>query len=163
MADTIPELLGIIREEISLYRELVEHARQKTTLLVRGSVEPILESNKIEETVNSKLRNLEKEMARLCYDLGKTFRMPGQEFTLIKLADCLEQSTAMEIRSQASLFANIVKQLKSTNRRNMRLIDKSIHYSRGLLALISNVSASYMKTGLFESIPTVQPTFSQRV
>jgi hypothetical protein len=55
-----------------------------------------------------------------------------------------------------------VEQLKSVNRRNMRLIDKSIYYSSGLLGLISNASSSYKRTGLFEPIPSVQPTFSQR-
>ena len=162
MADQIQELLGIIREEISLYRELVEHIRQKTTLLVHGSVEPVLESNKIEETVNSRLRSLEKEMAQRCFDLGKTFRIPCKEFTLAKLADHLEQSIAIEVRSQTALLKKIVKQLQSVNNRNRRLIEKSLHYSRGLLALISNASALYKKTGLFEPIPTIKPTFSQR-
>ncbi len=162
MDDRISDLLGIIRDEISIYRDLIEHARRKTALLVQGRVEAILESNKIEETFNIKLRALETEMARLCHDLAQSFRIPREEFTLMKLADSLEQSLALEIRAQTTLFRNIVMQLKSVTQRNIRLIERSIHYSRGLLALISNASGSYQKTGLFESIPSVQPTFSQR-
>jgi flagellar biosynthesis/type III secretory pathway chaperone len=80
----------------------------------------------------------------------------------MKLADNLEQSLALEIRTQTTLFRNIVNQLKSVNQRNMRLIERSIYYSRGLLALISNASGSYKQSGLFESVPSVPPAFSQR-
>jgi hypothetical protein len=162
MTDPISDLLGIVREEINLYRDLVEHARRKTALLVQGSVEAILESNKIEETFNSRLRILELEMKKLCYVLSKAFRIPREEFTLMKLADNLEQSLAQEIRSQATLFGNIVRQLKSVSQRNRRLTENSIQYSRGLLELICNASGAYRPNGLFEQIPSIQPSFSQR-
>jgi flagellar biosynthesis/type III secretory pathway chaperone len=162
MNDGISDLLGIVRQEISLYRDLMEHARRKTALLVQGHVEAILESNRIEEMLNAKLRSLETEMACLCRDLGRAFRIPREEFTLMKLADSLEQSLAFEIKSQSALFRNIVKQLKSVNQRNVKLIEKSVRYSEGILALFSNATSSYQPTGLFESIPKIQPTFSQR-
>ena len=162
MDDRISSLLEIVREEISLYRDLIEHARRKTPLLVQGRVDAILESNKVEEVFNCKLRTLEGEMTRICCDLAKSFRIPLEEFTLMKLADSLEQSLASEIKTQTTLFRNIVKQLKSVSQRNMRLIEKSLHYSRGLLALIANTSGSYQQSGLFESIPSIQPTFSER-
>jgi hypothetical protein len=162
MDDRISDLLGIIREEVSLYRDLIEHVRRKTALLAQGRVEAILESNKLEETFNLKLRFLENEMARLCSDLCQILGIPREEFTLMRLADNLEQSLAQEIRSQTTLFRNIVKQLKSVTQRNIRLIERSIHYSRGLLDLISNATSSYQRTGLFRSVPSVQPTFSQR-
>jgi len=162
MHDPVSDLLGIVREEINLYRDLVEHARRKTALLVQGRVDAILESNKIEESFNSKLRALEMEMARLCHELGRTFQIPREEFTLMKLAENIEQPLALEIRSQTTLFRNIVRQLKSVNQRNRTLIEKSLHYSRGLLAIFSNASGSYRQNGLFEQIPSIQPTFSQR-
>jgi hypothetical protein len=162
MDDRISDLLGIIREEIKLYRDLIEHARRKTALLVQGRVEAILESNKSEEAFNSQLRSLESEMAHLCRELAQSFRIPREEFTLMRLAESLEQSLALEIRNQTTLFRNMVNQLKSVSQRNIRLIERSIHYSRGLLAMISNASGSYQQTGLFEPIPTIQPTFSER-
>lgn len=162
MHNPVSDLLGIIREEINLYRDLVEHARRKTALLVQGSVDAILESNKIEEAFNSKLRTLEMEMARLCQEIGRTFQIPREEFTLMKLAESIEQPLALEIRSQTTLFRNIVRQLKAVNQRNRKLIEKSLHYSRGLLTIFSNASGSYRQNGLFEQIPSIQPTFSQR-
>jgi hypothetical protein len=162
MKDVISDLLGIVREEINLYRDLMEHARRKTALLVQGRVDAILESNKIEEMYSARLRTLESAMACLCSDLSKFFGIPREEFTLMKLADSLEQSLALEIRSQAALFGNIVKQLKSINQRNRMLVEKSLRYSEGLLAIFSNATSSYQPTGLFEPISQIPPTFSQR-
>jgi hypothetical protein len=162
MDDRIAALLGILQEEIGLYLNLIEHARRKTALLVQGRVEAILESNRIEELNNAKLLSLETERVRICQEVGLSLRIPREQITLMKLADSIEQSRAQEIRTQATLFRNIVKQLKSVSRRNMRLTERFLHYSQGMLALISNASGSYRKTGLFEPAPSIQPTFSQR-
>jgi hypothetical protein len=162
MMDPVPDLLGIIREEIVLCRDLVEHATQKTSLLVQGSVEEILENDKIEQTLSSKLCLLEKETKRLCLDLGRAFRIPNEEFTLMKLADHLEPPLALELRSQAALFRDLAQQLKSISRRNMKLIEKSMKCFRDILSLMCNVSGSYRQNGFFEQLPSVQPTFSQQ-
>lgn len=162
MGNPVAELLGLIREEIQLYRDLIEHARRKTALLVQGSVQAILESNKVEETFNIKLRMLEDEVTRLCRELCQKFSMPREEFTLLKLAEGCEKPVAEEIKSQTGLFKNLVEQLKSVNQRNMRLIESSVTYSRGLLDLLANATSSYQATGLFRPIPATQRTISHR-
>jgi hypothetical protein len=80
----------------------------------------------------------------------------------MKLADCLDPSLALELKTQTTLLRNIVKQLKSISRQNIRLMERSIHHSGGLLALISNALGSYRHTGLFDPIPSVYPAYSQR-
>ena len=156
-------LLGVIREEIEVYRGLIEHARRKTALLIQGSAEDLLESNKIEETFNIKLRILETEMTRLCRDLAQVFNIPCAEFTLLKLAEGTEQAVAEEIRSQATLFRHLLDQLKLVNQRNRKLVESSMRYSRGLLDLISNATGSYQGTGLFVPLPAVRTTISHRI
>ena len=163
MDSKVSDLLRIVREEIALYRDLIEHARRKTSLLVQGKVEAILESNKIEETFNIKLHILETEMRRLCLELSQSLKIPSEEFTLLKLADGAEQPIASEIKAQTNLFKNLIEQLKSVNRRNGKLIEGSVHYSRGLLDFLSNATSSYQGTGLFKPLPAVQATFSDRV
>ncbi len=163
MENLLSALLGIVRDEIALYRDLIEHARQKTALLVRGRTEELLESNKVEETFNIKLRILESEMIRLCSELAQGLNIPRAEFTLLKLAEGAEQAVAAEIRSQTSLFKNLLEQLKAVNQRNMKLVESSMRYSRGLMDLISNATGSYQGTGLFVPLPAVRTTISHRV
>jgi hypothetical protein len=163
MEQPVLELLRIIREEVGLYRDLIEHARRKTALLVHGSVTAILESNKVEETFNTKLRTLEDEMARLCRELSKVCGLSGEAFTLLKLAEGLDQPLADEIKRETGLFRNLIDQLKAVNQRNMRLIENSVRYSRGLLDFLAGASCPYQATGVFRPYPAVQTTISDRV
>ncbi len=163
MDNRISDLLRIIREEIELYRDLIEHARRKTALLVQGRAEELLESNKVEETYNIKLRILETEMGRLCTNLSGDLEIPRSEFTLLKLAEGTEPEVAAEIRTQTNLFRHILDQLKAVNQRNTKLAESSMRYSRGLLDLISNAAGSYKSTGLFGPLAAIHTTFSHQV
>jgi hypothetical protein len=162
MNDQASDLLGIIREEICLCRDLVEHSQHKATLIALGSVEDILESNRIEESHSSRLLALEEDMKRLCCDLGRTCRIPSEEVTIMKLADYFERSLALEIKGQSDICRNLMQQLSSVSRRNKRLIEKSMRLSNGLLAIISNATGAYHQSGSFEQIPSLAPTFSRQ-
>ncbi len=162
MNEQITALLNVMREEIVLYRDLITHARQKTALLVRGSLEAIQESNKADETFNIKLRILENEMARIGRQLSQALQISNEEFTLLKLAEGLEPSVAEEIRSQSTLFKNLVEQLKGINQRNRKLVENSLHYSRGFLDLISNATSSYQSNGLFKPYAAAHTTISSK-
>ncbi len=163
MERRISDLLGVVGKEINLYRELIEHAREKTALLAQGRLETILESSKIEETYNIKLRFLENEIKRLCSEIRQISGIACEGFTLMKLAENLEQPSATELKYQATLFRNLVMQLKAVSQRNLLMIEKSVKFTQGLLGLISSATSPYQQTGLFRSIPAVQPTFSHRV
>jgi hypothetical protein len=162
MDEQITALMKIVGEEIALYRDLIAHARKKTAFLVRGSLEAILESNKTDETFNAKLRLLEDEMARLCQQLCQALHIAREEFTLLKLAEGVEQSLAVEIRSQSMIFKNLVDQLKGVNQRNRKLVESSLRYSRGLLDFIANATSSYQSNGLFKPYGAVHSTISNK-
>jgi hypothetical protein len=162
MEEQIAALMKIVGEEIALYRDLIAHARRKTSLLVYGTLEAILESNKTDETYNVKLRLLENEMARLCQQLCQALHMARDEFTLLKLADGVEQSVAAEIRSQSTLFKHLVEQLKGVSQRNRKLVESSLHYSRGVLDFISNATSSYQANGLFRPYAAAQTTLCNK-
>lgn len=162
MENRIGELLRIVQEEIGLYRDLIEHSRRKTALLIQGRPEPLEESNRVDDSFNQKLRMLESEMDRLTSDLSAAFGIPMEEFTLLKLADLVEASAAVEIRSLVRLFKNLISQLKTVNQRNIRLIESSVRYSRGLLDLIANATTSYQDSGLFRPLPSFTATISHR-
>ena len=162
MDEQIAALLRIVGEEIGLYRELIAHARRKTAVLARGSLESIQETNKIDETFNAKLRLLEDEMARLCQQLCQALHIEREQFTLLKLAESVEQSIAAEIRSQSMIFKNLVEQLKGINQRNRKLVESSLHYSRGLLDFIANATSSYQSNGLFTPYAVAHRTISSK-
>lgn len=163
MTQELSAFLKIVQEEIDIYRELIAHARKKTSLLVRGHLEAILESNKIDETFSVKLRMLEDELARLSVQICQKFQIKREEFTLLKLAENADPSLAEELRSQSTLFKNLVDQLKKVNQRNKKLVESSLNYSRGLVDYISNATSSYQDSGLLKPLSTMHSTISSRV
>jgi flagellar biosynthesis/type III secretory pathway chaperone len=162
MDEQISAIVRLVREEVNLYRELIIHAREKTALLVRGTLESILESNKIDETFNLRLRALEDEIVRLTGQACESLHISREEFNLLRLAEGADPSVANEIRSLTTLFRNLVDQLKQVNQRNMRLIESSLHLSRGLIDFISNATSSYQDTGMLRSYPAARSTISSR-
>jgi len=162
MNDPVSGLLGIVREEISLYQDLVEHAQRKTALLVQADAAAVEDSNRADEGHSFRLRRLESEMRQVCRDLGCAYRIPPEEFSLERLAARAEPALALEIRSQSALLRNLARQLKSALEHNKRFVEKSLCYSRGLLALLGNASGSYQQSGLFEKVPPIRPAFSKR-
>jgi hypothetical protein len=72
----ISDLLEIVQEEVRLYRELIEHTQRKSSILVQGCVETILESNRVDEMYHAKIRALENKRVRLCQDLSRSLRIP---------------------------------------------------------------------------------------
>lgn len=162
MDELVTAVLRIVKEEIDLYRELTTHARAKTALLVRGRLDAILESNRVDESFNLKLRTLEDEMSRLTIQICRMLQIPREKFTLLGLAERSDPSTAEEIRSLATLFRNLISQLKKVNQRNMRLIESSLHISRGLIDFVSNATSSYQESGLLKPYSGSQSTMSSR-
>jgi hypothetical protein len=162
MDEQVSALMRIIGEEIALYRDLIAHVRKKTALLVRGPLEAILESNKIEETFNIKLRILEDEAARLCQQLCRASHIAREEFTLLKLAEGVDRSVAAEIRSRSTLFKHMVEQLKRITQRNRKLVEGSLYFCRSLLDFASNTTSSYQCTGRFKPYSAAANTISSR-
>jgi len=162
MSGKVSELLRMIREEISLYQELVEHARRKEALLAQADAEAVEHSNKADEAYSLRLRKLESEMRRLCRELGRGYGIPPEECSLERLVVQLEPALALEIRSQSALLRNSVKSLKPILERSRRLAEKSLCHTSGLLALLSNANGSYRQNGLFEEVSPIRPAFSQQ-
>ncbi len=162
MEEKISALMAVMREEIGLYRDLIAHARKKTALLVRGSLDALMESNKVEEAFNSRLRVLENDLKRLCSEIGQLLNLSREEITLLRLADGVKSPYADEIRSQSTLFKNLVEQLKQVNRRNIRLLESSLQYSRGLLDFIANATGSYEDSGLLKPCTPHQTRISSK-
>jgi hypothetical protein len=80
----------------------------------------------------------------------------------LKLAEGVEQSVAAEIRSQSLLFKHLVEQLKGVNQRNRKLVESSLHFSRGILDFIANATSSYQSNGMFKPYSAAHTTISNK-
>ena len=159
MKEQISELLGIIRDEIRFYHELLECEQHKTTLLAGGRLEELMECNSTEQDCTINLQKLETKRLRLCEKLGEEFKIPQEEFTLPRLAESLDNP--QELNESAALLRNIVKSVQAAGTRNSGLIEKPLRYAEGMLTIFSNAAGPYQPDGTFNAEASVHPTFSQ--
>jgi len=159
MNEQIPELLGILRDEIRLYHDLLECERRKTELLTGGRVEELMECNKTEEDIVVGLRELETKRLRLCDRLCGELEIPREEFTLARLAEA--PGCTPELDESAVLLRNVVQRVQVVGARNRDLIEKPLRYTEGMLTIFSNAAGPYQPNGTFNAEASVLPTFSQ--
>jgi len=159
MKEQISELLGIIRDEIRFYHDLLECEQHKTSLLSGGRLEELVECNSNEQDCVIHLQELEKKRLRLCEKFCKELGIPREEFTLSHLAESLD--VPHELNESAALLRNIVQNTRDLSARNSGLIEKPLRYAEGMLTIFSNAVGPYQPNGTFNAEASVQPTFSQ--
>jgi hypothetical protein len=159
MNEQIPELLGILRDEIRFYHNLLECEQRKTSLLAGGHVEELMECNKTEEESVVRLQELEAKRLRLCEKFCEELGIPREEFTLTRLAEALD--SPHELNESATLLRNIVQSVQVIGARNRDLIEMPLRYAEGMLTIFSNAAGPYQPNGTFNAEASVQPTFSQ--
>ena len=159
MKEQISELLGIIRDEIRFYHDLLECEQLKTTLLTGGRLEELVECNRTEEDRVVRLRDLEAKRVRLCEKLCVELGIPQKEFTLTRLAESLDNP--QELKESAELLRSVVQNVQVVGARNSGLVEKPLRYAEGLLSIFSNAAGPYQPDGTFNAEASVHPTFSQ--
>jgi len=159
MSEHIPELLGILRNQIRLYHDLLENEQLKTTLLADGRVEELMECNKTEEDNVTRLKKLETKRLRLCEKICGELGIPREDFSLARLAEFCD--IPHELDESAVLLRNIVRRVQDVGARNQNLMEKPLRYAEGLLTIFSNAAGPYQPNGTFNAEASVRPTFSQ--
>ena len=159
MSEKIPELLGILRDEIRFYHGLLECEQRKTALLAGGYIEELMECNKIEEESVVHLRDLEEKRMSICDTLCEELQIPREEFTLARLAEFLDNPH--ELDESAVLLRGAIKSVQVVGARNRDLMEKPLRYVEGMLTVFSNAAGPYQPNGTFKTEASVHPTFSQ--
>ena len=159
MNERIPELLGILRDEIRFYQELLECEERKTTLLADGRVEELEECNKTAENSATRLQELGAKRMSICGKFCEEHNIPQEEFTLARLAELLDNPH--ELNETAALLRDVVQRVQTAGARNSDLIKKPLYYAEGMLSIFSNATGPYQPNGTFNAEASVLPTFSQ--
>ena len=159
MNEQITELLGILRDEIGSYHDILECEQRKVALLTGGPVEDLMECNKTEEDSIIRLQELEAKRLRICEKLCDELGIPREEFSLARLAESIESPN--ELDESAALLREVVRNVQVVGARNSAMIEKPLRYVEGMLTIFSNVAGPYQSDGTFNPEASVDPTFSK--
>jgi uncharacterized HAD superfamily protein len=162
MEKDLLQLIRIIREELDLYKNLVEKLRKKTDIIVEGNMSEIIKSTGEEEAVVLKIRMLENELITLCGSIATQLGIPFEGFTLSGLADKVAHGFAHQLRVFSDAFSELISEIRKANRRNMILLNNYFHYANVMTSMIYDATTSYENSGILSPLKPAASSISQQ-
>ena len=152
----LDSLIDLLKREIMVYKELQATIAHEKTILLKPSLERILESNSKKETVILKAKMLEEGRLKLVRKIARMLNLEDREINLTTLCSYADPLQEKELKQCQSILNGLLTKNKEMNKNNKELLDYSLHFLQGSVdfihSLFSSASASYMPSGKMRPI-----------
>jgi flagellar biosynthesis/type III secretory pathway chaperone len=152
----IDSLIGLLRREIVVYRELQATIAHEKIILLKPSLERLLESNSKKETVILKAKMLEEGRLKLVRKIAKMLDLEEDEVNLTILCSHAGSDQQTELQECQSTLNTLLAKSRQMNQNNKELLNYSLHFLQGSVdfihSLLSSASACYMPSGRMRSV-----------
>ncbi|MGA2331510.1 MAG: flagellar protein FlgN [Syntrophales bacterium] len=147
----IDSLIGLLKREIVVYRELQATIAQEKIILLKPSLERLLESNSKKETVILKAKMLEEGRLKLVKKIANMLDLDENDVNLTVLCSHADPDQQTDLRECQSTLNRLLTDSRKMNQSNKDLLDYSLHFLQGSIdfihSLLSSASACYMPSG----------------
>lgn len=158
--DELPPLLDsliiLLKKEVIVYRELQSTISHEKAILIKPSLERLLESNSKKETVILKAKMLEDGRLKLVKKIAKILALEENEINLTVLYSYADHDQKECLQECQSVLSSLLANNREMNKNNKELLDFSLHFLQGSVnfihSLISSASACYMPSGKMRPI-----------
>jgi len=125
-------LIGNMKNQKEIYRELLALSEKKTDVLVKGDVKALEEITEVEQEMILKLGRIESERMEIVESLC------GGETTAEKLKDILPADKKKEFESIVEELKGILLKLQRSNEVNEKLIRGALEYINFSIELMTS-------------------------
>jgi len=147
----IDSLVGLLKREILVYRELQSAITHEKVILLKPSLERLLESNGKKETVILKAKMLEEGRLKLVRKIAKMLDLGENEVNLTMLCSYADPHQQTDLQECQSTLNKLLTDSREMNQNNKELLNYSLHFLQGSVdfihSILSSPSACYMPTG----------------
>ena len=152
----IDSLIGLLKREIVIYRELQATITEEKIILLKPSLERLLESNSKKETVVLKAKMLEEGRLKLVRKIAKSLDLEESEINLTILCSHADPDQQTDLRECQATLNTLLTESREMNQNNKELLNYSLHFLQGSVdfihSLLSSASACYMPSGKIRPI-----------
>lgn len=152
----LDSLIDLLKREIAVYGELHTAIIQERQILLKPSLDRILESNSKKETVLLKAKMLEEGRLKVVKKIAKMLELEERDINLTTLLPYADYSQEKDLRDCQSILHGLVVENREMNKNNKGLIDYSLQFLQGSVdfihSLMSSASACYMPSGKMRPI-----------
>jgi flagellar biosynthesis/type III secretory pathway chaperone len=152
----LDSLIDLLKREIAVYRELQTTITQERVILLKPSLDRILESNSKKETVLLKAKMLEEGRLKIVKKIAKMLDLEEKEINLSTLISYADHDQEKDLIECQSILHGLVAKNREMNQNNKGLLDYSLQFLQGSVdfihSLMSSASACYMPSGKMRPI-----------
>jgi len=157
MDGLLAELAAVLGREIDLYRQLLTLIRRERGRIIKGELARLTEVVRKKEALARELTQLEVSrmslLDRLAWELGE----PAGTLTLLRVAERAAGETGDGFRELLREFRGLIGRLVAANEVNRNLLDRSLEFVQGSLALFRTVATTAPTYGATGRLGTTDP------
>jgi flagellar biosynthesis/type III secretory pathway chaperone len=131
-------LLKILKQEVSLYKEIIEILQKEREAIISRSPNALLGTNQDKETLLAELESLEEGRQLWVKKLAEELNFSSPKITLSLLAEKLKDPWASQLKSYQQHLSSLINTAVKLNQDNARLLHHSCNAVKQLLTLISS-------------------------
>lgn len=136
------ELLGILDNELNIYKEMLELSKQKTQIIVEGKVTELDKIVKVEQALVIQISKIEKKREAIFESASHEggINKNNWNITELKKISTPEQGTRLEKYKES--MSKMIPELTRVNQMNSKLITNSLDFIEFSLNLLSTADIS---------------------
>ena len=152
----LDSLINLLKREIAVYREIQAAITHERIILMKPSLEKLLESNGKKETAIVKARMLEEGRFKIIKKIARVLDLDENQINLSTVSSYADTDQEKELKECRSILNELLASNREMNQNNKELLDYSLHFLQGTVdfihSLLSSGSACYMPTGRMRPI-----------
>ncbi len=154
MNSTLEPLIGLLKQEIGLYRSMQVIIDQEKEAAVRSDLNALNETGLEKEKILVELQKKEEQRLQLVADLADKLGYAVQDLTLSRISQLVDEPFAGRLRRVSQDFLSVLAQLQAANLRNKHIFEHSSELLRGSFNLLNELlgpNTVYYRTGTIQS------------
>lgn len=156
--ESLPVLVKLLEEQITLYRHLLEVVRKEKEILVSANIDELNETNRTKEAMLLKIRAIETQRLKAASDVSGALGLDPENPRLLDIAKYLNDVDADRLRNIHSVLELLLRRVKEFNSANEVLVQSALDNVTGAMNEIRGTiqeNPTYQRKGDVE--PGVTP------
>lgn len=141
MAGLIDELMDTLDKENDEYQKLLELAKSKTEIIVKGDIEALQKITEQEQLIGDRVNPLEKKRIEYTKDIATVINRPVETLTLTRMMELMESQPVVKNRLSElhDKLQATVRELMRTNDLNQALLRESLELVNFDITLLNSM------------------------
>ncbi|MBS4535788.1 flagellar protein FlgN [Clostridium sp. D2Q-14] len=127
MKDLVDILKKVLKEEILVYRDLLNLMNEKTEILIEGNIEKLDKLTNKENNIVNKLGKFDNLRNKVIFNIQHKAGM-NEDIDILRLLKILDDEDKKEVFDLREEFLEVLSKIKDKNQLNSSLIKDSLDY-----------------------------------